>query len=160
MKDELFEEINRVKKDMMVSFTKYSISGDEEQNDEAVLNSVILSWLESVKNADDLRKKYHAFQKMSLFIQKSYLFDFVDSILDDKNPDQIKQAIRLYHTMLENEEYNALASSCGYRLPGEFGEEQYYLDGSLQSKVRFYHSFYERINKIYDDLLRKGAFYR
>ena len=160
MNDELLEKINRVKKEMMISFTKYSLSGDAEKNDEAVLNSVLLSWLESVHSAEDLQKKYHAFQKMRFLIQKSYLFDFVDSILEDHDFNRIQQAIRLYQSILQNDEYPILASTCGYRLPAEFGEEQYYLDGSLKAKVAFYHSFYDKVNKLYEDLLRKGAFYR
>ena len=160
MDDEIVNKIIELKVDMVLSSTKYSISGTGEQNDRTVLDSVVLSWIEPLQNAMDLKQKYDSFIQMDNIIKRSLLFDYVQSISEDKNHAIVRHAIGIYHGLLENSDYQYLVPRCGYQLSDEFGVEDFYLDGTLLKKVNFYCSFRDKIHTIYDDLLKKGVFSR
>ena len=156
MKNELNDEINHLKKEMVVAFTKYSLSGGVENNKDAVLNSILLSWFEEVNSTSDFCRKYEAFQKMSTILRDSLLFDLVETVFPLEQED-VRSAIHAYHDLLDNPEYQELSDVCGYKVPREFGNYTHYYDGVLRERVSFFRSFVERLDSIYKGLIAKGV---
>ena len=124
----------------------------------AVLNSVVLSWLDSIKNSQDLKSKYEMFKRMDFFLKRSFLFDYVQSAAVEKNSALVQHAILLYQRLIEDEEYQSLSPKCGFQLSEKFGRESCYYDGTLQKQVQFYYTFRDKIGSIYNELLQKGVF--
>ena len=147
------------RKDMIISLTKHSLSGGEEQNEEAVLNSVLYSWFNSIESKKDFFDKYVAFKKVDQIIKDSLLFDLVQVITSskDKDDDQIRRALLIYDSFSEDNEYLKLSQECGYRIPKEFGEKESYYDDSLKSKIQFYYYFRDKLDEINLNLSRKGV---
>ena len=162
MKDELLEEINQLKKELVVSFTKYSLSGGEEENIDAVLNSILLGWLDSIHNYDDFRRRYDAFQRLKRVIYQSGLFEISETLSyeKEKNESQIKHAVSIYKSLIQNEEYKNNSSLCGYQLPIEFGDATSYYGNVLRLRIQFYQLFSEKLEEIHRSLLKKGGNYR
>ena len=81
MDDEIVNKIIELKVDMVLSSTKYSISGTGEQNDRTVLDSVVLSWIEPLQNAMDLKQKYDSFIQMDniyrIIIKINFIIIFI-----------------------------------------------------------------------------------
>ncbi len=159
MEHELLDEFNKIKKDIVLSFTKYSLSGDNEKNKDAVLQSVLYTWFNSLKTTNDFKIKYDAFRKLDKIIEKSYLFDLVELLSDGKkpDPDKIHRALLIYDSFYDDKEYLKLADICGYRLPIEFGIKYCYEDGSLIEKIDFYRAFKNKLDDINNHLTSKGV---
>ena len=153
------EELNRIKRDIVLSVTKYSISGGEEQNHDAVLNSVLHSWFSSVQSVKDFYLKYHSFKQLDQIIRESYLFDIVEVITSTKerDADQVRRALLIYDSFSNDMDYQKLANTCGYKIPKEFGMADAYSDDGLKQKVEFYYSFRNRLSEIAGNLARKGV---
>ena len=157
MEDRLLDEINQLKKDMVVSFTKYSLSGEGKQNNEAVLNSILISWFETIHSSEDFHQKYTAFKKLDSLIRSSYLFDITEAcMLDSEEREKYaRQGVEAYHAVLKEEDYQKLVALCGYQLPGEFGNQDNYFNGTLTQKIDFYRLFLERLDMIDKGLLKR-----
>ena len=157
MDEELLAEVNRFKKDMIISLTKHSLSGGEEQNEEAVLNSVLYSWFNSIQSKKDFFDKYVAFKKVDQIIKDSLLFDLVQTITssNERDSDLIRRALLIYDSFLEDKEYLKVSQECGYKIPKEFGEKESYYDDSLKSKVQFYYYFRDKLDEIHKNLSQK-----
>lgn len=158
MEEELSKKFDQIKKDMVLSFTKFSLTGENEQNQDAVLSSVLFSWCTGVDTVDDFIKKYNSFKQQEKLIQDSILFDLVESISSrEKDCPQAEKAVVIYDKLLDNSEYRECSHICGYKLPVEFGVLDYYFDGTLKDRVSFYHSFTERLDEMFNDLSVKGV---
>lgn len=157
MPDHLLEEINQIKKDMVVAFTRYSISGEDAQNMDAILNSVLLSWFDSIHSSHDFYQKYGVFKQLEKMILNSMLFDMVDTISSPKDALQANHAVSIYRKVIQDENYQQLSNGCGYKLPNEFGNAPCYYDGSLKQNVQFFRLFGERLDTIFSDLSKKGG---
>ena len=55
--NEIIDELELLKKNLVFSLTKYSLTGEDNYNNEIVLNSILFSWLESLSSMDDFNKK-------------------------------------------------------------------------------------------------------
>ncbi|MBP5678394.1 MAG: hypothetical protein J6X28_01015 [Bacilli bacterium] len=159
MKNELLTEINRLKKDLVVSSARFSLVGGEEENQDVVLNSILLGWMEPIHNFQDFVLRYESFQKLRKLIYKSYLFEAVETIASEKVKDmnQIRHTMSIYDSLTHNEEYQKYSSICGYKIPIEFGRVDSYQDDSLKEKIEFYQLFSEKLEEIYRTLLQKGG---
>ena len=157
MEHVLLAEFNKIKKDIVLSFTKYSISGNSEQNKDAVLQSVLFSWFYPLMTINDFQVKYDAFVKLDKKIEESCLFDLTELLSDEKDVDRINKAISIYYFLNTDKEYLELAKISGYRLPTEFSSQNYYEDGSLIEKIDFYHTFKNKLDEINEHLTSKGV---
>ncbi len=157
MPDQLLEEINQIKKDMVVALARYTLSGEAEENTDAILQSVLLSWFETVKSPQDFYQKYGVFKQLEKMLLGSMLFDMVDTISSSEDTLQANHAVSIYQKVIQDENYQQLSNSCGYKLPNEFGNAICYYDGSLKQNVQFFRQFSERLEKIYSDLSKKGG---
>ncbi len=159
MDHDLFEEFNKIKKDIVLSFAKHSLSGSEKDNKEAVLNSVLFAWINPLKTVRDFNLKYNSFKKMDQIIRNSYLFDLVEMIsnTEEDKDDKVRRALLIYDSFENDKEYQKLTKECGYKLPVEFGIKENYYNGALLRKIAFYNDFKRKLNDINDHLTCKGV---
>ncbi len=161
MSQELLDDtFSKIKKEMLMAFTKYSLSGEAQENQDAVVSSILFSLFNVIETPEQFYEKYQEFKKLSRFIQNSYLFDLIDIISKGENENQIDRAIRIYQDLIKNEDFKKVSDSFGYRLTEEFAERDNYLNNTLKDKVSFYHVFESKLDGIYQELSTKGAFRR
>ena len=160
--NELEYFMEQLKKNVVVSMTKYSLNNEDPINNcDALLNSVLLSWFDDVDTIYDFSTKYHFFEKLNTFIRDSFLFDLIETI--EKQPfkdiNLIHDAVCKYQMIVENQEYQELIQHSGYQIPVEFGQYDNYFGDDLIHKIEFYDTFCNKLDDIYNDFYQKrGTF--
>ena len=144
--------INELKRKAILSYSKAIISKDTRSKDEAVIDSILFSWLES---EEDFGNRYSSFLELDRLLSSSGLFDVVESI-SQGNSHQIDQAIEIYSGLVKDNEYLELIKNAGYSLPTSFSERENYINGSLSDKVSFYHTFKTRLEELNQHLREEG----
>lgn len=161
MDDNILDEINQIKKDIVKSLTKKSIASTKEENDTVLMNSVLLGWLQDVENTKEFYTKYCAFEQLCQLEEVLSLFNLIDAIYNDsvnsKNVNNIMNSIKLYNEIIEKDEYKLLSKKCGYELPDSFSKAENYDDSTLYDKVNFFWKFKENLDSIKDNVMGLGG---
>ncbi len=157
MSNQLVDEINRIKKEMVVAFTKYSLSGEKDKSIDAILSSVLLTWFEPIESTLEFYAKYGAFRELEKMIHQNQLFELVEVITSSDDYFHAKQAVSLYERMTRTERYHTLSNACGYKLPTDFGNLDCYFNGTLKQQIDFYRRFSDRLEKIYEELKEEAT---
>lgn len=162
MEKQILDEVNKLKKDMILSYTKYSISGGQKQSDEILLNTILCSFFETISTQDEFLTKYEMFIEEDKLIEKSQLFEVADAIYhsQEKNDDEIRGAISIYNRLIENEDYQRLSAKSGYQVPPDFGVEYAYRGVLLHERIEFYHLVKEKYAEIYRRVFKNGGVHR
>lgn len=159
MEREITEEKNQAKKEMILSFTKFAITGDEKENNDVLLNTILCSFLEAAKSKDDLTDRYESFRSLDQIIQDSYLFDMVISIASklQKDEEEIRRALSTYGDLVNNKDYRNLTVRAGYRVSSEFGVKTNYYTDRLKKRVEFYYDFRDKFFESYNKIQKEGV---
>ena len=148
MQEELTREFNRIKKEMILSFAKNSISSFNDYNEDKdyIADAILYSWFTSFANINDFNTRYEAFMKLDKLIAKSHLFELVEEIVKKtpRDHEEIKQALQVYKTLVEDEEYLKAIANSGYSLPSDFSKEVCYHNDSLLKRIEFYYTFKDK----------------
>ena len=157
MNDRFNSEFNQLKKDMILSLTKFSITGNDEESEEALLNSVLCSFFDRIKNQKQFNITFDSFRGLDQLIKDSLLFDLVGRInaQKTKNEEDIRRALLIYDNLVNDPEYQKLTEHSGYQIPSSFGNSYFYYGNSLAEKVKFYYLFRDKFYEIHDRLLQK-----
>ncbi|MBR4262037.1 MAG: hypothetical protein IKQ35_01565 [Bacilli bacterium] len=141
--------IGDLKRKAILSYSKFLLSNEKEANDDVLIKSIILSWLDGEEDFDN---RFLKFQELDRLITDSGLFEMVESINTSGDFTQVDQAINTYRCLTENEEYKLLIRESGYALPNSFSERENYTNGSLNSKVHFYRTFKSQLTELNEQL--------
>ncbi len=155
--NEIIDELELLKKNLVFSLTKYSLTGEDDYNNEIVLNSILFSWLESLSSLDDFNKKYFNFKKLKEYIYDTGLFYLVESISSNDN-EKIKRAKEIYNGIINDNNYIKLTSNSGYKLPSEFEIDSCYENGFLKKNIQLFKEFASCLSDINKKINKKGVY--
>ena len=135
--DTINNEINNLKKDLIKSLTMYTLTNDTTENKNAVLNSVLISWLDGINSPLEFREKHEALNNLINLESVSLLFQLVLDIDISNDSDEVKRAMVLYKKIIDDNEYKTLSDKCDFHLSTDYLNEEKYYDSSLVKNIDF-----------------------
>ncbi len=159
MDKEMLSEFNQIKKEMILSYTKFAITGLDSESEDVLVDSVLCSFFEKMNNPDDFITRYDSFMEEDKLIKDSHLFDVAEDIYhsEEKSDSNIKSAIAIYHSVTSSDDYKRLIVNSGYQIPNDFGLKLAYHGDTLHNKISFYYKFHDKYVEIYNKLFQKGV---
>lgn len=154
------KEVNEIKKDLVKHLAMYSLGKDSSDNNLALLDSVLIAWLDDVNTEYEFKEKYDAFNNLLNMENMFYLFNLINIIekTETGREEKADVSIRLYNKIINDPTYQKLSSNCGYELTKDFSQKENYLDSTLYNNLQFLKLFQDELSEINKSITKKENF--